>query len=99
MPGGEVTPCGAGPTLRQLLELEAVDRDLWLAEPLLDGPGLFGGQVVAQALVAAAGSVADDRLVHSLHGYFLRRGDASRRVVYQVDRDRDGRSFSARRVT
>jgi acyl-CoA thioesterase-2 len=87
------------PRLAELLELEEVDRDLYLAEPSVPGPGLYGGQVAAQALVAAARTVDDDRTAHSLHGYFLRRGDADHRVVYEVERDRDGRSYSARRVT
>ena len=60
--------------------------------------GLFGGQVAAQALRAAAGTVPDGRLPHSLHGYFLSRGDASQRVLLTVSRDRDGGSYSNRRV-
>ena len=64
-----------------------------------DGPaGLYGGQVAAQALRAAAATVDPDRHPHSLHGYFLSRGDASRRVLLTVYRDRDGRSYSNRRV-
>jgi acyl-CoA thioesterase II len=92
---GAGQPTGA---LMALLALEEVDRDLLIAEPRLEGPGLFGGQVAAQALLAAARTVPADRAAHSLHGYFLRRGDASRRVLYSVERDRDGRSYSARRV-
>ena len=60
--------------------------------------GLYGGQVAAQALLAAARTVADDRPPHSLHGYFLRRGDARLPVVFDVERDRDGHSYSARTV-
>src|SRR6202042_983688 len=59
---------------------------------------LYGGQVAAQALYAAGGPVPDGRLPHSLHGYFLRSGSAATPTVFQVYRDRDGRSFSARRV-
>src|SRR6185295_15730482 len=59
---------------------------------------VFGGQVAAQALVAAGRTVADDRRVHSLHSYFLRPGDPTIPIVYEVDRIRDGRSFTTRRV-
>lgn len=59
---------------------------------------IFGGQVVAQALVSAQRTVDDDRPVHSLHGYFLRPGDTSQPVTYSVDRIHDGRSFSTRRT-
>src|SRR4051794_29695394 len=59
---------------------------------------LYGGQVAAQALKAAGGTVPPDRLPHSLYGYFLRSGDAARPTIFRVERDRDGGSFSARRV-
>jgi acyl-CoA thioesterase-2 len=62
------------------------------------GGRVFGGQVVAQALVAAGRTVPDGRLPHSLHGYFLRAGDVATSVELGVERLRDGRSFSARRV-
>jgi acyl-CoA thioesterase-2 len=82
------------------LDLERVDRDLfrgrrsaWRREG-----ALYGGLVGAQALMAAARTVPPGRRPHSLHGYFLRPGDPSEPVVFAVDRDRDGRSFSARRV-
>jgi acyl-CoA thioesterase-2 len=65
-------------------------KDLW-------GPRVFGGQVIGQALVAAERTI-EDRLPHSLHAYFLLPGDAEAPIVYQVERVRDGRSFSARRV-
>ena len=61
-------------------------------------PRLFGGQVAAQAARAASLTVPDDRSIHSLHGYFLRAGRADRPTILHVDRDRDGRSFSARHV-
>ena len=54
--------------------------------------------MAAQALLAASLTVPEGRLPHSLHGYFLRSGDPHRQVVFEVDRDRDGRSFTARRV-
>jgi acyl-CoA thioesterase-2 len=59
---------------------------------------VFGGQVLAQSLVAATRTVDADRPVHSLHGYFLRAGDGSEPITFAVERLRDGRSFSARRV-
>lgn len=59
---------------------------------------IFGGQVIAQALRAAYHTTPDDRLCHSLHAYFMRPGDPSRPVIYEVDRARDGRSFTTRRV-
>jgi acyl-CoA thioesterase-2 len=90
-------------SLVDLLELERVDRDLWVGAPgpPAGPPGrqhLFGGLVAAQALRAAINTVDADRAPHSMHGYFLRPGDGSQRVVFQSYRDRDGRSFSARRV-
>src|ERR1700709_1762188 len=90
------------PALRAWLRLEELDRDLYRGfnEPtsVPDRPTLFGGQVAAQALRAAAPTVAEGRRPHSLHGYFLRPGDPKHPVIFRVDRDRDGRSFSARRV-
>src|ERR671913_179356 len=66
--------------------------------PEEDRQRIFGGQVAGQALVAAARTVGDDRSVHSLHAYFLRPGDPTIPVLYEVDRIRDGRSFTTRRV-
>jgi acyl-CoA thioesterase-2 len=86
-------------TFTDLLDLEEIDRDIYRSSFLLDGRShLYGGQVAAQALKAAGLTVGDGRRAHSLHGYFLRAGDASRPTVFRVERDRDGRSFSARRV-
>jgi acyl-CoA thioesterase-2 len=59
---------------------------------------VFGGQVLAQSLVAAQRTVSADRPVHSMHGYFLRAGDSAEPITFAVERLRDGRSFSARRV-
>lgn len=59
---------------------------------------VYGGQVLAQTVVAASRTVGDDRPIHSMHGYFLRPGDSSRGLTFSVDRLRDGRSFSARRT-
>ncbi|CAD5109052.1 acyl-CoA thioesterase II [Zestomonas carbonaria] len=83
-----------------LLSLEAIEENLFRgASQDLGFRQLFGGQVLGQSLSAASQTVEDDRHVHSLHGYFLRPGDASLPVVYNVDRVRDGGSFSTRRVT
>jgi acyl-CoA thioesterase II len=85
--------------LPELLSLERIEDNLFRTVVVSDEPsGLYGGQVAAQALRAAAATVAGDRHPHSLHGYFLSRGDASRRVLLTVRRDRDGRSYSNRRV-
>lgn len=59
---------------------------------------VFGGQVLAQCIVAAAATLPSDRPIHSLHGYFLRAGDVAEPIEFGVERLRDGRSFSARRV-
>ncbi|WP_433801412.1 acyl-CoA thioesterase [Actinomycetospora sp. CA-084318] len=83
-----------------VLDLEPIERDIFRGrspqESLLR---VFGGQVAGQAMVAAGRTVEDDRGVHSLHGYFLRPGDPFAPIVYEVDRTRDGRSFTTRRVT
>ncbi|MFB4319245.1 acyl-CoA thioesterase [Actinomadura sp. 21ATH] len=87
------------PSVLDLLALEELDRDLYRTTVAFDDPyPLYGGQVAAQALRAAGGTVPEGRLPHSLHGYYLRGGDAARPTIFRVDRDRDGRSFSARRV-
>lgn len=82
-----------------VLNVEPVERDFFRGPATPDGRGRsFGGQVIGQALMAAIRTVADDRPVHSLHGYFIRPGDATQPVLYQVARDRDGGSFTTRRV-
>ena len=87
------------PSILDLLDLEQVEPNVYQTRALFDAPwGMFGGQAAAQALYAAGLSVDKDRLPHSLHGYFVRRGDSAKPTQYRVDRDRDGRSFSARRV-
>jgi acyl-CoA thioesterase-2 len=87
------------PTVLDVLRLEEVDKNLYRSTLVFADPfPLYGGQVAAQALLAAGGTVSPDRLPHSLHGYFLRSGDAAHPTIFHVDRDRDGRSFSARRV-
>ncbi len=62
------------------------------------GGRVFGGQVLAQSLIAAGRTVPDDRPVHSMHGYFLRPGDARKEITFSVDRIHDGRSFTTRRT-
>jgi len=85
--------------LLTLLELEALEVNLFRGlSPHEDRQRVFGGQVAAQALVAAGRTVDDDRPVHSLHAYFLRPGDPNIPIVYEVDRIRDGKSFTTRRV-
>jgi len=84
--------------LLQLLELEPLEVNLFRGESRdIGAPQVFGGQVLGQALTAAAATV-EGRVVHSLHAYFLRRGDINAPIVYQVDRSLDGHSFTNRRV-
>ncbi|HXQ32142.1 MAG TPA: acyl-CoA thioesterase II [Steroidobacteraceae bacterium] len=81
-----------------LLELEPLEVNLFRGDSRdIGSPQVFGGQVLGQALVAAYRTVSD-RACHSLHAYFLRRGDFDAPIIYQVDRSRDGHSFSNRRV-
>ncbi len=83
--------------LRQF-ELERLEVNLFRGESRdIGSPQVYGGQVLGQALMAAYQTI-DGLEVHSLHAYFLRRGDFNRPIVYQVDRSRDGHSFSSRRV-
>ncbi|SES79774.1 acyl-CoA thioesterase [Stigmatella erecta] len=85
--------------LLALLKLEPIEENLFRGPSQdLGFRQLFGGQVLGQSLSAASQTVAPERQVHSLHGYFLRPGDASMPVVYTVDRVRDGGSFTTRRV-
>ena len=85
--------------LLELFALETIEDGLYRAHP----PGtllqrVFGGQVLGQALLAATQTVPAERVVHSLHAYFLVGGDPKVPIVYDVQDLRDGRSFSARRV-
>ncbi len=83
-----------------LLDLEPIEENIYRGQNRDIGTGrIYGGQVMAQALVAAARTVEHDRHAHSMHGYFILAGDLSIPVVYFVDRLRDGRSFTTRRVT
>src|SRR3954447_22194596 len=83
--------------IRQL-DLEQLEVNLFRGQSTdLGGRSVFGGQVIGQALVAAARTI-EGRVPHSLHAYFLLPGDMAAPIVYEVDRIRDGRSFTARRV-
>src|ERR1700694_2526601 len=85
--------------LLDLLELETLEVNLFRGlSPDEERQRVFGGQVAARALVAAGRTVESDRSVHSLHSYFLRPGDPTVPIIYDVDRSRDGRSFTTRRV-
>ncbi|MCP2262163.1 acyl-CoA thioesterase-2 [Streptoalloteichus tenebrarius] len=82
-----------------LLDLERIEENIFRGVSPAESPvRVFGGQVAGQALVAAGRTVPADRKVHSLHAYFIRGGDPSVPIVYEVDRIRDGRSFTTRRV-
>src|SRR6476646_9723938 len=85
--------------LPSVLELEAIKPDAFLGSGPVYGWGrIYGGQVVAQALRAAALTVDAPHRPHSLHAYFVRSGDEHRPVLYEVERVRDGRSFTTRQV-
>lgn len=85
--------------LLQLLELERIEQNLFRAHHPKGRTGrLYGGQIMAQAMKAAICTVPGERAAHSLHGYFLRPGDPSVPVLIDVERIRDGRSFTTRRV-
>ena len=85
-------------TLLDLLDLEVLEADLFRGHgPKSSRPRVFGGHVIGQALVAASRTVKD-RLPHSLHAYFMRPGDPSVPIIYDVDLLRDGRSFATRNV-
>ncbi len=86
--------------LLRLVDLEPLEHNIYRGQNRDIGTGrVFGGQVLAQALVAARRTVEEDRVAHSLHGYFILPGDLERPIVYFVDRLRDGGSFTTRRVT
>ncbi|MDQ3510955.1 MAG: acyl-CoA thioesterase II [Pseudomonadota bacterium] len=96
-------PAVGEPVVHELVELLSLER---LEDNLFRGQSrdigtkyVFGGQVLGQALSAAQATLESQRPAHSLHAYFLRAGDTAAPIVYQVDRTRDGGSFSVRRVT
>ena len=84
--------------LLNYLEVEAVDKYLFIGKSPKRPARIFGGQVLAQSLNASIRTVPEDRVAHSMHGYFLRPGDPSKQIVYEVDPIRDGKSFTTRRV-
>jgi len=93
------TPQQLADALVSVLDVEPVEENFFRGIATPRGRGRsFGGQVIAQALMAATRTVGTDRPAHSLHAYFMRPGDATKPVLYQVERDRDGRSFATRRV-
>ena len=88
-----------------LTALDLTDTGARTSEDIFTGPSqwmplgrVFGGQVLAQSLVAAQRTTPEDRFVHSMHGYFLRPGDVNKPITFSVDRIHDGRSFSTRRT-
>ncbi len=86
--------------LLALLNLEKVDETHFRGASVFETSArVFGGQVIAQALVAATRTVEPERSVHSLHGYFMRPGDTSKDILFDVECLRDGKSFATRRVT
>ncbi|MFB6609307.1 acyl-CoA thioesterase [Agromyces sp. NPDC056379] len=94
-----------GPIDGLLSTLHLTDTGARTTEDIFTGPSqwmplgrVFGGQVLAQSLIAAMRTVADDRTIHSMHGYFLRPGDVAHPITFSVDRLHDGRSFSTRRT-
>jgi acyl-CoA thioesterase-2 len=92
-------PAASVARLLALLDVERIEDDLYRGQSTNAGwVRVYGGQVVAQALMAASKTVDPSRLCHSLHSYFIRPGDPAHPIVYRVERDRDGQSFTTRRV-
>ncbi|MEZ4934244.1 MAG: acyl-CoA thioesterase II [Saprospiraceae bacterium] len=86
--------------LIQILELEQIEENIYKGEShKTPWKRVYGGQVLAQSLTAAYRTVPSDRYVHSMHGYFILAGDIERPIVYNIERTRDGGSFTTRRVT
>jgi len=85
--------------LIEILHLEQIEEDVFRGRHQVEERNrLYGGQIMAQALIAAGRTVTSDRPPHSLHGYFMRPGDPAIPVLFSVERIRDGRSFSTRRI-
>ncbi len=96
-PSSATSPALGG--LLDILDLEALEENIFRGRSPQDGwQRVYGGQVIGQALVAATRTVPENRHCHSLHAYFLRPGDPSVPIIYEVDRIRDGKSFVTRRV-
>lgn len=85
-------------TLLAYLEVEQIDKYLFIGNSPKKPRRIFGGQVLAQALNAASRTLEEQRLAHSMHAYFLRPGNPEKQIVFEVDPIRDGRSFTTRRV-
>jgi acyl-CoA thioesterase-2 len=99
MPTEPQKPSSAIEDLQRLLDLEPLEQNLFRGVSPKEGwQRVFGGQVLGQALVAAMQTVTEARPAHSLHGYFLLPGDPAHPIVYEVERTRDGGSFTTRRV-
>ena len=83
----------------KVLSLEEIELNHFLGlSPSSDWHSVYGGQVIAQAMVAASKTIPGDRQAHSLHGYFLQPGNPEIPILYKVDPLRDGKSFTTRRV-
>ena len=80
------------------LQVEQIDRYVFVGKSPKSPSLIFGGQVLAQCLNAASRTVSEDRLAHSLHAYFLRHGDPTKQILFEVDPIRDGGSFTTRRI-
>ncbi|MBD0863569.1 thioesterase family protein [Gordonia sp. zg691] len=98
--GPAIAPGGVAATVAEALSLVDAGDDVFVAAPAsADDPrGLYGGRLTAQALRAAALTIPDGRLAHSLHCYFLVPGDATKPITFTVSRERDGGRYSVRRV-
>ena len=89
------------PILRDILDLldvERIEENLYRGRNAAESEHVFGGQVLAQAIAAAYRTIGDTRQLHSIHAYFLRPGDWNAPILYEVDRIRDGKSFTTRRI-
>ncbi len=92
-------PTDSVQTLLNLLDVEPLESNLFRGQSRdIGNKAVFGGQVLGQSLASAFRTVGPDRMVHSMHGYFLRPGDVNAPIVYDVDRIRDGKTFTTRRV-
>lgn len=99
MPSERAKPESALSAVLSILDLEQLEQNLFRGQSPRQGwQRVYGGQVLGQALVAAVRTVAEARTAHSMHGYFLLPGDPSHPIVYEVERIRDGSSFTTRRV-
>jgi acyl-CoA thioesterase-2 len=96
---GLVPQLADGTELSSRLAVERVDEFVYRSVFVNDAASLYGGQLIGQALVACGGTVPAGRVPHSLHAYFLQPGDPGVPVLYRIRNERDGRSFSSRRVT